>query len=288
MAIILIRYGETGLKSRPVRARFESLLVENILAAHRNFGISCIIEKQRGRIFVASENPEKSSEIISRTFGVVSLSIAEERTSDIEDISECAVQTIAKEMPRGDSFAIRARRTGTHPYTSMELAAQVGKRVLESAAGFDLSVDLTNPDFELFIEVRNNRSFIFSNVLPGPGGLPMRSQGRVLAMIEDRKSLLAAWLMMRRGCSTILLNQSGLHASDIELLKPWNPWWNGFIESTDPYEIIRLKRCSGLVLGWTLEEFQTKQKPKTEVPLFYPLIGMDEKEIEERMGKITV
>ncbi|MEM4263078.1 MAG: THUMP domain-containing protein, partial [Thermoplasmata archaeon] len=182
--------------------------------------------------------------------------------------------------------AVRARRTGSHPYSSMQLAAIVGEKILEASKGLELKVDLTHPDLEIFVEVRDNRAFVFSEIIPGPGGLPLRSQGRVLSIIEDKKSLLAAWLMMRRGCSTILLNQSDLSTRDIELLKPWNPWWNGFIDSTDPLGILRLKNCRGLVFGWSLEEFESREKMQAGVPVFYPLIGMTEEEINERMARL--
>jgi len=288
VAVILIRYGETGLKSKPVRNRFEKLLVENILLAHKNSKVSCLIDRQRGRIFASSDRPDKTLELLSRTFGVVSFSIAEECTSDSLDIVNLAVASAVKELREGESFAVRVRRTGDHPYTSMELAALLGEKILDANMDKQIRVDLENPDFELFVEVRNNRAFVFREILPGPGGLPLRSQGKVLALIEDRKSLLAAWLMMRRGCSAVLLNQSKMWSLDIELLKPWNPWWSGFIESTDPMEILKMKHCAGISVGWTLDEFQQKEKIQAGVPVYYPLLGMTKEEIEGRMDKLFV
>lgn len=284
---ILIRYGETGLKGEPVRSRFEKLLVENLVLAHKVAGVSCLFERQRGRIFASSDMPEKTLDILARTFGVVSVSPVEECSSDPEEISKLAVVLSSTLLKSGASFAVRARRTGDHSYSSMELAATVGERILEANRELGIRVDLSNPDFEIFIEVRNNRAFVFSKNIPGPGGLPLRSQGRVLALIEDKKSLLAAWLMMRRGCTTILLNQSNLTAREIEILKPWNPWWSGFIESTDPMEILRLKNCLGIVVGWTLDEFEIRERPKAGVPIFYPLLGMNRDEIERRISDIS-
>lgn len=284
MTTILIRYGETGLKGEPVRNRFERLLVENMMLAHKNANVSCLFDRQRGRIFASSDSPDKTVDILSKTFGVVSFSPVEECTSEPEEIARLAVSLASRALRQGMSFAVRARRTGDHTYSSMELAALVGEKVLEASRELGTSVDLETPEFEIFIEVRNNRAFVFTENIPGPGGLPLRSQGRVLAIIEDRKSLLAAWFMMRRGCTTILLNQSDLSTREIELLKPWNPWWNGFIESTDPLEIMKLKNCAGVSVGWTLEEFDSREKIRAGVPVFYPLIGMTKEEIDERMA----
>lgn len=282
VATILVRYGETGLKGPPVRRRFEALLVENILRAHSQANLSCVVERQRGRLFISSEEPKATADILSRTFGIVSLSLAEECSSDIDEISDCSVKAMRR-LLKGGTFAIRARRTGSHPYTSMKLAAHVGEKVLEAFPESSIKVDLSSPDVELFIEVRNNNAYIFDKIIQGPGGLPLRSQGKVLSVIEDGKSLLSSWLIMRRGCSMVFLNKSELKAKDIELLRPWNPWWNGMIEDADIDEILKLKRCAGLVLGWTLDEFEMNKTPRPGVPVFYPLVGMTSDEIDQRM-----
>ncbi len=288
MATILVRYGETGLKGPPVRRRFEDLLVENILRSHKEAKTSCVIERQRGRFFVNSGDQEASMEILSRTFGVVSASKAEESTSEVPEISRLAVESVRRSLPTGGKIAVRARRVGTHDYTSMQLAATVGEKVIDAFEKGSINVDLEAPDLEIFIEVRNNRSFVFVDKVQGPGGLPLRSQGRVLSIIEDRKSLLASWLMMRRGCSVILLNKSKLADQEIEALRPWNPWWGGILPDGDVEGIISVRRCSGLALGWTLDEFGKREAPSPGVPVFYPLIGMLQTEIDARMRSISV
>ena len=283
VATILVRYGETGLKGPPVRRRFEALLVENILRAHSHKKINCVVERQRGRLFVNSDNPEGSVGILSRTFGVVSISEAEECTSGVDDISKLAIESAKKHLSKGGAFAIRSRRTGTHDYTSMQLAAKVGENVLNAFPKGSIKVDLDDPDLEIFIEVRNNKSYVFSDKVQGPGGLPLRSQGKVLSIIEDRKSLLSSWLMMRRGCSMVFLNKSKLDAEELGSIEPWNPWWNGAVEDEEAEDVIKLRNCKGLVLGWTLEEFQKKESPRPGVPVFYPLVGLVPDEIDERM-----
>jgi tRNA uracil 4-sulfurtransferase len=283
VATILVRYGETGLKGPPVRRRFEALLVENILRAHSHEKINCVVERQRGRLFVNSDDSDESVGILSRTFGIVSISKAEECTSDVDDISRMAIDSAKKHLSKGSTFAVRARRTGTHEYTSMELAAKVGEKVLEAFPKNFIKVDLENPNLEIFVEVRNNKSYVFSDKVQGPGGLPLRSQGKVLSVIEDRKSLLSSWLMMRRGCSMVFLNKSKLKASELGLIEHWNPWWSGVVEDEGVEEVMRTRHCKGLVLGWTLEEFQKKESPRPGVPVFYPLVGLVPDEIDERM-----
>ena len=286
VAVFLVRYGETGLKGPPVRRRFEQMLSENVVRAHSLAKVSCIVERERGRLFVTTGDQDVTSVILSRTFGVVSHSLAEECSSRREEIAEAAVAKLSGRIAEASSFAVRARRVGTHAYTSMELAAYVGEKILDSLGSKNIKVDLESPDIEVFIEVRNNRAYLFEDVVSGPGGLPLRTQGKILAVVDDRKSLLAAWLIMRRGCSAVLLNSSGLEQSEMELLKPWNPWWTGYIEGMSATDLLKLKRCAGLVLGWNLEEFNAKEKPNVGVPVFYPLIGLSAEEIENRMKEV--
>jgi thiamine biosynthesis protein ThiI len=68
-------------------------------------------------------------------------------------------------------------------------------------------VDLSNPDFELFVEVRDDKTYIFHQKIPGLGGLPIGTQGRVIILISSGiDSPAATFLMMKRGCSVTLLN----------------------------------------------------------------------------------
>ena len=288
MSTFLVRYGEIGLKGFPVRKRFESILVENILRAHSLSNVSCIVERLPGRFFVTTEQPSVTVGILSRSFGVVSVSQVEETTSDPEAIAARAVELAKKKLSKKASFAVRARRTGDHKYTSMELASLIGKKILEEIGQNSVRVSLSSPDEEIFVEVRNNKAYLFGEIIPGPGGLPLRSQGRILSLIEDRKSLLACWLMMKRGCNVVLLNRSDLDLKTVEILKPWNPWWRGPLEWNEGslQDLIRLKHCSGLVLGWMLAEFESREIIQLNMPVFYPLIGMAQGQIAEHLKRL--
>jgi thiamine biosynthesis protein ThiI len=69
------------------------------------------------------------------------------------------------------------------------------------------SVDLDEPDLEIFVEARKNRAFIFTEVVKGVGGLPLGSQGKMLVLISGGiDSPVAAWMIMKRGCPVTLLH----------------------------------------------------------------------------------
>jgi len=291
VTLFLARYGEIGLKGRPVRRRFEKILSENILKAHSLASTSCVVKVQNGRIFVETEDRESTTEILRKTFGLVSFSEVEVVSSDPADIAEESISLMRKSMT-GDqlTFAVRARRTGTHPYTSMELASIVGERIIKELGEDSVKVSLNCPNIEIFVEVRGKKAYLFRGLIRGTGGFPIRSQGRALSLIEDRKSLLATWMMMKRGCNVLLLNRSKLNEDDIEVLRSWNPWWPPVIQDGEKSleELIELKSCTGLVLDWSLGDFEMKKRISPGVAVFYPLMGMSSDEIESRIVELQL
>ena len=201
--IILVRYGELSLKSAYVRNYFESTLVRNIKKALAQENILYRITKERGRIYLSTTEISKSCLVLSRIFGIVSFSPAVQTTSKIEDISKVALQLTKNIITKEKSFAIRSTRVGTHTFSSQQVAIQVGNDIVKAT---QVKVDLTHPDVELFIEIRDKKSFLFTEKIKGVGGLPLGTQGKILVLVENPSSLLAAWYLMRRGCNVIIVN----------------------------------------------------------------------------------
>jgi thiamine biosynthesis protein ThiI len=116
-------------------------------------------------------------------------------------MSSAAVRIASPLLTDEQSFGIRARRTGTHDFSSKDIGEFVG-RAIEKATG--ASVQLSKPDLQLFIEVRANNAYLYTEVIPGVGGLPLGTQGKIIALISGGlDSPVAAWLMMKRGCMII-------------------------------------------------------------------------------------
>jgi len=91
---------------------------------------------------------------------------------------------------------VRVHRVGDHPFTSRDVAAAVGA-ALAAAGG---TVDLEKPEVEFFVEVRGDKAYLYTEVVEGPGGLPLGSEGKVLALVSGGiDSPVAAWMLMRRG-----------------------------------------------------------------------------------------
>ncbi|MDD1765407.1 MAG: THUMP domain-containing protein [Methanomassiliicoccales archaeon] len=282
MDLILVRYAEMGLKSVTVRKRFEKVLVDNIMAALAAERIEGLVESERGRIYVRTDRIEEAIRPVSRVFGVASLSGVIETTSNMDDIRSLAVSYSRERLKKGDSFAMRVRRTGTHPFTSADVARDVGAAVVSANVDLEVTVDLDSPDLELFVEVRNNRAFVFSEYVPGPGGLPMGSQGKILAIVDKERDVVAAWLMMKRGCKVVIVSSADRL---IDILAKWDPSLR--VASPAPLEHLTVShRALAVAFGYGVEDIEEIKKLSLPVPAFFPLVGMNEEEIEKRFEAI--
>ncbi|MFP3240894.1 MAG: tRNA uracil 4-sulfurtransferase ThiI [Caldivirga sp.] len=198
--IVLVRYGEIGLKSSLVRVRLERLLMKNIQESLSRGGVvNYEVSKVSGRVLinVPREDLLKAALAAARVFGVVSTSPAYAlRFSSINDIATAAYE-LWRDKVAGRSFAVRVSRAGNHPFTSIDVARRVGAALYPFSSG----VNLDNPEVELYVEVRGSYAYLFDEVIEGPGGLPLGSQGgKVLALVSGGfDSPVAYWLMSRRG-----------------------------------------------------------------------------------------
>lgn len=290
--VILIRYGELSLKSTYVRKLFESTLISNIKKALTLENIPHNVSTERGRIYLSTKEIEKSCAVLQRIFGIVSCSPAIQTTTDLDLISKLSLKILKDILSKQKSFALRVTRVGQHPFTSQEVAVQVGNVIVKE---INAPVDLTCPDVELFIEIRQNKTFLFTEKYRGVGGLPMGTQGKILAIITHPSSLLALWFLMRRGCASYLVTTS---QTSNDVVRSFLTHWFAQAEITavDPssshyFETLSAiasdHDCHAIVTGHTLygpsSTFtEIKQlKKQCNLPVLTPLIAFNNEEIRE-------
>ncbi|MGD9963159.1 MAG: THUMP domain-containing protein [Thermoplasmata archaeon] len=283
MPTLLIRYGELGLKSESVRRRFEQALVQDIRRKHLLAKLGCVTSSMRGRLFVDSDDWRRSCELLSKTFGVVSFSPVEKATSELPELLEAAKGFAEPLLSKGASFAVRARRTGNHPYTSQSLAGELGSVILESNKGLELTVDLVEPDIEVFVEVRGKEAYLFSSVMRGPGGMPKGTQGRVLSVVGSERGIASSWLMMKRGCNVTVASEDGSLPSP---LAAWNPDLRVVSPEEDLFAQARYLRCEGVALEWGVDDLERGAFLKGDLPVFHPLIGMSQEDVRRLLERV--
>ena len=202
--LIIARYGEIGLKSPKIRSRFERKLVKNIKAT-----FECEVERNQGRIYIHPKDFDEGLDKLNKVFGVVSFSPVTSTHTTYEKIDETLTQYTKHLIDEGTlnentRFAIRCRRVGKHEFTSQEMAAHCGGVVRKVILA---PVDLTNPELTIYIEIRENDTYIYHQKIKGPGGLPLGTQGKVVVLLSSGiDSPVATYLMMKRGCEVVALN----------------------------------------------------------------------------------
>lgn len=209
--IFIVRTGEVALKGMN-KSYFERVLVQRIRAALKktneqskeegNGGID--VYRHEGLIFIKSPKtiPEDTIiKLVSRVFGVASISPAWECESNLDAIGEMAVKFMLKQIEeRGvKTFKVFAKRADkTFPIKSPEIARIIGAKVLIGCKV--LKVDVHNPEVRLHVDLRRGVSYIYDEKVAAIGGLPLGTNGRGLILLSGGiDSPVAAWMMARRG-----------------------------------------------------------------------------------------
>ena len=293
-ALLLIRYGELALKSPPVRREFESALRRNIVQQFVREGLELRLRSDRGHLYAEVGDAERGVRLLRRVFGVTSVSVVHEVPTERDAIRARLLELAAPRLVPGASFAVRARRTGSHPFTSQELARDLGSDVLEAFPDRGLHVDLTSPQVELFVEVRGPRTYLYFDRHPGPGGLPLGVAGRLVALVDGERGALGAYLMMKRGCRVSLAVPPGGErlvrdvllrfdpAAALTSLGDQPPAWPGALGT-----LVQGSHADGVVLPLRVEEYPDARATWGETVVFSPTVGLLDEEVSSRWKQAT-
>ena len=191
--VLLVRYGEVFLKGAN-RPHFLKLLTDNVKRAVKPIGGRVWLSDSR--IYVSDvEDMDECVRRVRKVFGLYSVSPAIECEKDLDVISEQCI-----EMMKGKrgSFKVYGKRSDKKfPMNSLEFAAELGGRILESNP--HLTGDIHNPQHKLRVEIRDN-CYICCEEIMAVGGLPMGSSGRAALLLSGGiDSPVAGYCMMKRG-----------------------------------------------------------------------------------------
>ncbi|HYA57604.1 MAG TPA: THUMP domain-containing protein [Thermoplasmata archaeon] len=291
---VLVRYGELALKSPPVRREFESALRRNILDQFVREGIAGRLRSDRGHLYVEADDADHAVKVLRRVFGVTSVSVVHEVTSDPGAIRERLLVLADPKLVPGATFAVRARRTGQHPFTSQELARDLGEAVLERFPDRHLTVDLEQPAVELFVEVRGPRTYLYFDRFEGPGGLPLGVAGRLVALVDGTRGALGAYLMMKRGCRVGLVVVPDSESLARGVLLKFDP--SGVVERADRSPerwvpalaaLADRSNADGVVLPLTVDEYPSARAAWGDRVLFSPTVGLNDQEVGARWQTVV-
>ena len=201
----LIKYAEIGVKGKN-RFRFEDALIQQMRYALQPVG-EFSIRKESGRIFVDALEEydyDEAVEALSRVFGIAGICpIVVEENKDFDHIAAVVCDYVGERYEdRTFSFKVNVRRADKkYPIKSMDVAALLGEKLLERYEVDGLHVNVREPDVLLTVEIRD-KVYIYSDEIPGPGGMPVGTGGRAMLLLSGGiDSPVAGYMISKRGVS---------------------------------------------------------------------------------------
>ncbi len=200
---LLVKTGaEIALKSNFVRRFFTKKLVQSIkFALKRNKIEYSAITRGGGRLYVFCGKLKKAQKVIFTVSGIHAIAVAEQsKPAEYKEIESRTVAFAKKHLKKGNSFALDVKVVGKKSFSAKDLENKLGAAIQKAIAG--LKVNLSNPEKQIFIEVRKSDFFIYASQLKCLGGLPLGVEGAVAMLFSGKQGELpAAFLLMHRGCN---------------------------------------------------------------------------------------
>ena len=198
----LIKYAEIGIKGKN-RGIFEGQLINQIRIALKRCEGKFTVDRTSGRVFVNCLEEYDYDEVVEslrHVFGIVGICpTVIMPVVSVAELRKAAGDFFGEEY--GDqevSFKVHTRRLAkSYPLDSMEMNAQIGEEILTRFP--NTRVDVHDPEVLLHLEIRE-RIYLYSHVLPGPGGLPVGCSGKGMLLLSGGiDSPVAGWMCAKRG-----------------------------------------------------------------------------------------
>ena len=198
----LIKYAEIGVKGKN-RYLFEDALVQQIKYALKRCEGEFKIRKNQGRIYIDAVSDfdfDETVENLQTVFGISGICpVVYVEDEGFEQLGKTIINYVDRVYPdKNKTFKIAARRARkNYPLDTMELNREIGGVLLEAFP--QLSVDVHEPDIMLYVEIRE-KIYIYSEIIPGPGGMPVGTNGKAMLLLSGGiDSPVAGYMISKRG-----------------------------------------------------------------------------------------
>jgi len=191
--LILIKYGELTTK-KANRKVFIKKLADNINSLLKDKNIN--MKYDRTRMYIECDCASKIVDIIKNVFGIHSIVICKKVNNNTDEIKNKVKEIISS--INFDTFKVITKRANKNfPIPSMEFNNIIGGFVLKN---FDCKVDVHNPDLNIYIEIRDDFTYIYTDEVNGMGGYPVGIQEKGMLMLSGGiDSPVAGYLTLKRG-----------------------------------------------------------------------------------------
>ena len=198
----MIKYAEIGTKGKN-RFLFEDALIKQIKHALRPVEGKFIISKESGRIYMDAQGEYDYDEVIAalkRVFGIAWICpMFQIEKTDFEEIKkEVASYVDQVYEDKNFTFKVDAKRVDKkYPVSSEQMNRDLGEVILDTFP--ETKVDVHHPDVLLKVEVRKLVN-IYSVMIPGPGGMPVGTNGKAMLLLSGGiDSPVAGYMIAKRG-----------------------------------------------------------------------------------------
>ncbi|MGC9076151.1 MAG: tRNA uracil 4-sulfurtransferase ThiI [Conexivisphaera sp.] len=231
---VVIHYSEIALKGEN-RGMFEAALEEAARVALSD--VEGAVRRLSGRLLatVPSDRVEGAVDRLRTVFGISWIAPCAVAKLEMEEIRKRAIDVAKTCASSGAaSFKVESSRDNKEfPLRSLQMNQELGRAIVEALG---LKVNLEEPDMRIIVEVLREGALVCCNKIRGPGGLPVGTTGRALALLSGGiDSPVAAWMTARRGVEVDLLH-----------LYPYDHF-----EESKLDKIVRLARTLSLYAGST-------------------------------------
>ena len=199
----LIKYAEIGVKGKN-RYLFEDALVSHLHHALKPLDGKFTVTKEQGRIYAtagAEYDYDEVVEAMQRVFGVAAICpMVREEDKGFEELKGQVLRYIDETYPdKHFTFKVSTKRANKqYPMTSEEVSRELGHEILERFP--ETKVDVHNPEVLLTVEIRPKGINLYSVVIPGPGGMPVGTNGRAMLLLSGGiDSPVAGYMIAKRG-----------------------------------------------------------------------------------------
>ncbi len=198
----LIKYAEIGIKGKN-RHLFEEALAQQIKYALKRCDGEFKVTRTQGRIYVDALSEFDYEETVAElktVFGISGICpVVYAEDEGFEKLAERVVSYMDEVYPdKNITFKVQARRARkNYPMNSMEINSELGGAILDAFS--EIKVDVHKPDVLLNVEIRE-KIYIYSIEIPGPGGMPVGSNGKAMLLLSGGiDSPVAGYMVAKRG-----------------------------------------------------------------------------------------
>ena len=228
---ILKLFPEIMIKGSSAKRQMVGQLYTNLLSIFEKISSNIEVKKFSDKLEVLSPTlvlPQVRQRLLDTSGIEQILEVIQFDNMDTLDKIKVKVGELVIDSLDGKTFVVRAKRTGKHDFSSIDLERTVGGYLLAHSNA--TKVQMKNADITISMELIQNQLNMITTKYKGLSGFPIGTQGDILSLMSGGfDSTVASYLTMKRGIKThfIFFNLGG-NAHEIGVKQVALHLWNKF------------------------------------------------------------